>query len=150
MTKKQLLNWHGGRLPKGKGPTSCHSWPGWRCSIRGLRWFVIFYFNWLQLQQWPLTWKVFTRGLSSFCQRQRLCSKQLWDAQPVDTAAKVPVLLEILQRRLLPMFTPILMLFFKFKEDIEGQRYNINDNQIPINVLYAFVMSSTLYPLDNQ
>ena len=52
--------------------------------------------------------------------------------------------------RLLPMFTPILMLFFKLKEDIEGQRYNINDNQIPINVLYAFVMSSTLYPLDNQ
>ena len=48
------------------------------------------------------------------------------------------------------MFTPILMLFFKLKEDIEGQRYNINDNQIPINVLYAFVMSSTLYPLDNQ
>ena len=68
----------------------------------------------------------------------------------MDTAAKVPVLLEILQRRLLPMFTPILMLFFKLKEDIEGQRYNINDNQIPINVLYAFVMSSTLYPLDNQ
>ena len=50
------------------------------------------------------------------------------------SAARIPVLLRDMQRRILLLYDQILMLLFKFKEDVKGQRYNINDNQMIVYV----------------
>ena len=63
------------------------------------------------------------------------------------TAARFPVLLRPLQRRILPMLDQILMLFLKIKEDVKGQRYNLEYNQIAYMFVYiTFVLYSILYP----
>ena len=54
----------------------------------------------------------------------------------MDTATRFPVLLRPLQGRILPMLDQILKLFFKFKEDVKGQRYIIEDNP---TFMYMFV-----------
>ena len=46
------------------------------------------------------------------------------------------------------MYDQILMLLFKFKEDVKGQRYNINDNQILCDYLCTDLICHQHYSLE--
>ena len=93
---------------------------------------------------------MFTSRLSGIRQTPRICSKQLWDAQAMGSAPRISVLLRPLSRRILFLYDQILRLLFKLKEDVKGQRNNIEDNLISCDCLCTNMNCHQHYSLQSS